>query len=143
MKVLDSPIANQVEATYCLEVGDFHFFKNLVVAEFKQGAYVSFEDYKEAYELCLDIFNNTPFGFISNRVNSYSINLVDAQEHRKKLKLLHTYAIVTYSHNSKRMLVVEDHYFNLKRKRFNAFIDAFNWVNKKVVLATQSVKENH
>ena len=145
MKVLESPLSKSVQATYCLDIGDFHFFENFVVAEFKQGAYVSFNDFKEIFDLSLEFFDTKPYGFISNRVNSFSVNLLDIIKHKHNISHLSAYAIVTYSHNTKRMLAIEDYYFKSKRKRFNSLIDAANWVIEKTTTAstTPSNKFHH
>ncbi|WP_338733860.1 hypothetical protein [Mangrovimonas cancribranchiae] len=131
MKVLESPIAKHVEATYCLEIGDFHFFENYLIAEFKQGVCVSFNDLKEVYDLLLDYYKGDTYGFISNRINSYSIDVIDMNRHFEKLNQISAYAIVTYNLNTKRVLAVEDYYFNLKRERFTSLLEASNWVANK------------
>lgn len=136
--VLDSPLSENVQATYCLDIGDFHFFSDFVVAEFKQGAYVSFSDFKEIFDLSQEFFESQPYGFISNRVNSFSVNLLDILKHRQKVKHLKAYAIVTYNHNSKRMLAIEDYYFKFQRKRFNSFLDAARWVTAQVKSAQET-----
>lgn len=140
MTVLDSPLSKSVQATYCLGVGDFHFFNNFVVAEFKQGVYVSYNDFKEIFELAQEFYGTNPVGFISNRVNSFSINLLDAIKYRQKANSFSGYAIVTYNHNTRRILAIEDYYFNIKRKRFNSLVDAAEWVNKKVTKATKKLQ---
>lgn len=131
LTVLDSPLSENVQATYCLDIGDFHFFNNFIIAEYKQGAYVSFEDFSEIYDLCEEFYDSKPYGFISNRVNSFSVNLLDIIKHREKAKNLNAYAIVTYKQNAKRMLAMEDHYFNYKRMRFNSLMEATNWIREK------------
>ena len=133
MTVLDSPLSKNVQATYCLDIGDFHFFDNFIVAEFKQGSYVSFEDFKEIFDLSQEFFEGRPSGFVSNRINSYSINLLDIVDHKEKFKNLGAYAIVTYNHNTKRMLAIEDYYFSFNRERFNVLIDAVKWVKKELI----------
>lgn len=141
MKVLDSPLSKNVQATYCLDIGDFHFFNNFIVAEFKQGAFVSFSDFNEIYDLSLEFYNTKPYGFISNRVNSYSINLLDIKDNKYKLEQLHAYAIVTYNHNAKRMLAIENYYFGIKRKSFNSLLEAAQWINKKVMVKSKDIKK--
>jgi len=132
MKVLDSCFANQVEATYCIEIGDFHFFKDFVIAEFNQGCYVSFKDLYDIHDLGSLFYQDGHFGFISNRVNSYSIDLIDFHKNRNKLKLIDFYAIVTYSHFSKKMLPMEDYYFRIDRHSFNYLDNAIHWIFKKI-----------
>jgi hypothetical protein len=134
LTVLDSPLSKNVQATYCLEIGDFHFFSNFIIAEFKQGANVSFEDFSEIYELSIEFFGSDPYGFISNRVNSYSINLLDVIKHKGKGENLKANAIVTYNYNTVRVLAIEDHYFNSKRERFKSLIDAANWVKETILV---------
>ena len=143
MTILDSPLSKNVQATYCLDIGDFHFFSDFIVAEFKQGSYVSFSDFEEIFDLSSEFFGSKSYGFISNRVNSFSVNLLDIVNHRKKLEHLNAYAIVTYSHNSKRMLAIEDHYFKFERKRFNSLIDAAKWVVNEVSKATTKSNKSH
>ncbi len=142
MTILDSPLSKNVQATYCLDIGDFHFFNDFIVAEFRQGTYVSFSDFEEIFDLSLEFFGSKSYGFISNRVNSFSVNLLDIIKHREKIEHLSAYAIVTYNHNSKRILAIEDYYFKFERKRFNSLIDAAKWVVSEVANTSKSNKSH-
>ena len=132
MTVKESKLSKHIEATYRLKIGDFHFFKNFVVAEFNEGVYASYKDLEESYDLALDYYKDRSYGFISNRINSYSINIMDVLKYQSKFKGLRAYAIVTHNRSSKISLQVEDYYFKLKRTRFNSLIDAAKWVNDKI-----------
>lgn len=137
MTAKESPFSKHIEATYRLKVGDFHFLRNFVVAEFNEGVNASYHDLEEAHDLAKDYYKEKPFGFISNRINSYSINIMDVLKHQNKFKDLNAYAIVTHHRSSKISLIVEDYYFKLKRQRFNSLSEAAKWVNEHVNLSRQ------
>lgn len=143
MKVLDSPLSDFVQATYCLEVGNFHYFNDFLIAEINAGVMVTFEDVKDIFDLNLEFFGERPFGFISNRINSYSIDLVDLAKNSEQYLRSCAYAIVTYSDNSRRVLNIEDHYINFNRKRFNDLQTAIKWVMQKVKDTTSSLDKSH
>lgn len=140
MLVTDSPLASEIEATYCLKIGDFHFFKNFIVTEFNEGVNVSFDDFKEIYELSQEYFEGRPYGVISNRINSYSIDLIDILRHMNKPGNLRAYAIVPHHNSSRPALILEDHYFKMQRKRFYSIVEAAKWINFKIKKATESSK---
>lgn len=132
MKVLNSRFAKHIEATYSLKIGDFHFFNHFLIAEFSQGCCVTSNDLTDIYDIASSFYRNKPYGFISNRIYSYSIDLVDFYKNSNKLNLIGSYAVVTYNDLSKKMLPMEDYYFKINRYRFNSLDNAVNWVLNEI-----------
>ncbi|RNL91409.1 hypothetical protein ED312_04340 [Sinomicrobium pectinilyticum] len=57
-----------------LDFGYLEFYENFVIAEINEGIHLVSEQNNILLSLCLKNFRNKPFGFISNRIYSYSID---------------------------------------------------------------------
>jgi hypothetical protein len=111
-------------------LGRLYLFDNYVVAEFKEGVDITFDNFNEVTSIIKTKFKDKPFGFIGNRLNSYSINLRDAPKFNAYFPNLKAYAIVAYSVMTKRVFEVENHFFTFNRKAFKNLEDATGWVEK-------------
>lgn len=130
MLVQDSPYYCNVINHKIVDIGNLYFFQNYLIAEINEGVNISFENFKESTELILAHFGDNHFGFIGNRVNSYSIVITDAREFNKAFKNLKAYATVTYNLFAENMLEVENHFFDFNKKNFTTLIEAVNWVEE-------------
>ncbi len=63
-----------IESALKLEFGTVTFFKNIQIAELNEGILFDIPKNQELLALARERFNNQPYGYISNRVNSYSVN---------------------------------------------------------------------
>ncbi len=99
-----------------------------MVAEFKEGADINFKNFDELAFLVKTHFEDQPFGFIANRINSYSINLNDAQIFNETFKNLKAYAIIVYSNLTERIIEIESLFFKFNRKVFKDFENAITWI---------------
>ncbi|NNC46354.1 MAG: hypothetical protein HKN99_10775, partial [Winogradskyella sp.] len=53
-------------------IGDVYFFENFFIGEFYEGLDLNFENFEEVTHLIKRYYQNKPFGFIANRINSYA-----------------------------------------------------------------------
>ncbi|MCX7549807.1 hypothetical protein [Xanthomarina sp. F2636L] len=143
MKVINSPIKHLIEDTIHLKTGDFYFFKDFIIAEFKEGSHISFNEFEEVmelgkkkYKLENDKLNSVPIGFISNRIHSYSVDLIDMFKNSKFTNQLSAYAIVSYSEVTRKFLSLEDQYFVIPRQKFNNLLEAVDWVESEIKIKT-------
>lgn len=135
MNLKSSSLYKEVKKTYSLKTGDIHLFNHFIVAEFKEEVNLCFESIIEIIEILQQNFNlSSPFGFISNRINSYSIILTDVLKLKDELKNLSAYAVVTYSEATKRNLEIEGYFLNFNRKHFNSLHEAKIWVEKELTI---------
>lgn len=115
-----------------LPLGRIYIFENYVVAEFKEGVDINFDNFSDMSEIIKKEFADKPFGFIANRINSYSINLMDAHKFNAYFPNLKAYAIVAYTPMTKRIFEVENHFFTFNREAFISLKEASHWVEKSL-----------
>jgi hypothetical protein len=129
--MINSPYLNSKDYTLLnVKLGSVYLFDNYVVTEFKEGVDVNFDNFKEVSEIIKTHFNNKPFGFIANRLNSYSIDLTDAKKFNANFPNLEAYAIVLYNSLTQRVFEIENHFFEYNRAAFKTLENAAEWVEE-------------
>jgi len=133
MKVLESKIANQVKKALKTSIGELYFFNNIVVSEFKEGVHITYENAQELISELRHYFGESkPFGFISNMVNSYSMNPTDTPRIKEELKNLLAYGVVTYNQAGKLNAEIENNFCENQNIFFRDLYQATNTVYNKV-----------
>ena len=131
----NSPNLNKKDHTcHNVTLGRLYLFDNYVVAEFKEGVDINFDNFSDVTEIIKKQFNDQPFGFISNRLNSYSIDLTDATKFNTYFPNLKAYAIVAYTAMTRRVFEVENHFFNFNREAFKNLELAAEWVEHTLTI---------
>ncbi len=127
----NSPNLNKKDHTHHnVTLGSLYLFDNYVVAEFKEGVDINFDNFSDVTEIVKKQFNDKPFGFIANRLNSYSIDLTDATKFNAYFPNLQAYAIVAYTVMTRRVFEVENHFFDFNREAFKNLEQASEWVER-------------
>ncbi|ALJ03881.1 hypothetical protein APS56_01365 [Pseudalgibacter alginicilyticus] len=130
MSVTESTLYPSVIAQETIALGNLFFFDNYVIAEFHEGVNISYENFKESKVLMKKYFGNRKFGFIGNRINSYSIVISEAPLFNETFKNLSAYATVTYNAFAEKVFDVENHFFKFNKKNFTCLLESTNWVEK-------------
>ena len=115
------------------KIGSLYFFERFVVSEFNEGEHINFENFKTPSEIINSFYDERPFGFIANRINSYSIELNDTKKWNSTFPTLKAYAVVServFSHN---LFILENKFFEYNRKIFENLDDAINWVETTLI----------
>lgn len=128
MLVKESILYKKIKSHQRVELGELFFFETYFIAEFNEGVNIDFDNFEECEALIKEHFKDKDFGFISNRVNSYSIVLTDAPLFNKTFHNLKAYATVTYSIFAEKVFEVEKHFFKFNKRNFNNLMDAVAWV---------------
>jgi hypothetical protein len=127
----NSPNLNKKDHTrHNVTLGSLYLFDNYIVAEFKEGVDINFDNFSDVTEIIKKKFNDRPFGFIANRLSSYSIDLTDATKFNTYFPNLKAYAIVAYTVMTRRVFEVENHFFTFNREVFKNLEQASEWVDK-------------
>ena len=127
--MITSPRINNTNFTSLrVELGELRFNHSYMVAVFDEGVDLNFENFGEITNIIKTHFGDRPFGFISNRINSYSINLSDANKFNKLFNNLKAYAVVAHNPITEKVFEIEDHFFKFNRKSFRNINDAIDWV---------------
>ncbi|TXE15150.1 hypothetical protein FUA26_01175 [Seonamhaeicola algicola] len=128
MLVKKSFLEKKIIAEKTIPIGSLYFFENFLVAEFNEGVVVNFESFNDATTLVKEFYGNKPFGFISNRVNSYAIDLYDAPLFMKEFTNLEAYATVIYNAINNKLFELEKRFFKFNKENFTDLNLAVNWV---------------
>ncbi|WP_353777786.1 hypothetical protein [Winogradskyella sp. 3972H.M.0a.05] len=132
MTVEKSPLFTLVQNMHEINIGKLYFFDTFVIAEFNEGENIGFDNFYEAHKLIKQYFDDRPFGFIANRINSYSIILPDAEQFNKAYPNLKAYAIVTERTITKKIFEIENHFFKFNRELFSNVDDAITWTEMQL-----------
>ncbi len=130
MRVTQTKLYKNCIAHKTIYLGDLYFFENYVIAEFKEGTNLCFENFKDAALLIKQFYGNSNFGFINNRIYSHSVLLADAPLFNKSFKNLKACASVIYSIFGDRSFELEKHFFDFNNKKFTDLNLANTWVIK-------------
>lgn len=130
---INSPNYNPKKYTLIkVKLGQMYLFENYMITEFYEGVDIKFENFSEVAELVKIHYKNEPFGFISNRINSYSIDLNDADLYNKTFPNLKAYAVVVYKPLTEAIFEVENYFFKFNRKVFKTLSNAIEWVEDEL-----------
>ena len=128
--MIKNPYLNSKDYTLLnVKLGKVYLFDNYVITEFNEGVDINFDNFNEVTEIIKKQFDDKPFGFIANRLNSYSINLTDASEFNSNFPNLKAYAIVVYNSLTQRVFEIENHFFKFNRQAFKSIEQAIEWVD--------------
>ncbi len=113
------------------EFGEIRVFKNFVVVVMKEGINVIPEYNDDLVNISKNYFINRPFGYITYRKNSYS---VDPMIYLKTSKIDNLIAFAVVSDDGLKVsnLAVEKRFLTKPFKHFNNLDNAKNWVNKLI-----------
>ena len=127
--MIKNPYLNSKDYTLLnVKLGKVYLFDNYVITEFNEGVDINFDNFNEVTEIIKKQFDDKPFGFIANRLNSYSINLTDASTFNSNFPNLKAYAIVVYNSLTQRVFEIENHFFKFNRQAFKSIEQAIEWV---------------
>lgn len=133
MRTIDSPIYLEVLEKQHLTIGDFYFFKNLLIAEVKEGIHLDTKNTATLLKIINSFFKDRPFGHIANRINQYSVSPLDLARYSKKLDNVVSFCAIVYNKPYDEMSVkIEQHFLEEPLHIASNLEDAANWSNKKV-----------
>ncbi len=78
MLVAESKLKHELQDVYILSTGMFYFFDDFIISEMNEGVHFNWEAAQDIIELALNHYgSDSKISYISNRVNSYSIEAQD------------------------------------------------------------------
>ncbi|EDP70584.1 hypothetical protein FBALC1_07493 [Flavobacteriales bacterium ALC-1] len=133
MSIRNTELAPQIIKQTTSDVGIVHFFNHLAVVEFNEGAHIDLSAVKKTLNDLLEYFGNSkPFGIIANRVNSYSISLLDLKEARQSLPNLSAYGIVSYNDATRMNAEIESSFCEWKDICFDSIYEGLDTIYDRV-----------
>jgi len=117
------------------KIGSFYFYDNFIVSEINEGVIIDLDIILQfTFKHTKKYFPpNVPFVFISNRINSYSLNPTIHYETAKVLKNTKGYAVVAYDDINKKVAKLEMAFLKIPTKIFNSLDDAIKWVDELTI----------
>ncbi len=119
------------------EFCDFSIFDNFMIAVMHEGVTVLPEHNSVLIELAEKYFKDKPFAYITNRINSYSVD-PKVFEETSKIKNLIAFAVVSQSDVRIANADFERKFLSKPHKSFTKLIDAITWCEQ---LVEESKKE--
>jgi hypothetical protein len=131
-------IGKQLKDTYAFRDGKLYFYNDLIIGEVNEGAHVSSETLLSFFEFFHENYK-VPFGYISYRKNSYSI---DPQIYSKlpKHNLLKGIAVVSNDKFSSLNAHVEKKFFKGPFELFTTIDAAVNWLDTLAPANNNNIK---
>ncbi len=114
------------------DFGKIQIEQNFVIGTMKEGSHVDRASNQLLLSFCKDYFSDEPFGYISHRLNSYSVDptvYMDAGSH-PGLKAI---AVVFDNPLIKSNVVLEKQFFNQPFESFNSVDEAKKWLSELLI----------
>jgi hypothetical protein len=127
MTIENSTLKDHVTATSDLDLGRFYFLNNFVITEFKEGVHLTYENTKELFKLAKKHFGSNLFGYVSNRVNNYSVSPTDYPLFDNELSNISVFGVVCYNQNNKSNIDIENRFSKNNIQVFDNLYYAAIW----------------
>ncbi|WP_292944876.1 hypothetical protein [Olleya sp. UBA1516] len=138
MNIINSEIYNQIKEVHKFPMGDLFFFENMIIAQVNEGEHVSFDSTKIAFKCIYDYYEafKKPFGIISNRLNKYSIEVLDLPKYSKNLPNLKLYGVVGYTNFNDINISLEKQFSKIPVLDFDNITKAYDTINDYILNST-------
>lgn len=133
-------VGKQLKNTYTFDNGTIYFYEDLVISEIKEGVHLPAEDLLTFFEFVMENFK-TPFGYISHRINSYSID-PKIYSMLPQHSLMKGIAVVSENKFSSLNAHVEKNFYNGRYELFTNIEAAINWLDTILPLEEDHQKSN-
>ncbi|MDP5158656.1 MAG: hypothetical protein NWQ07_08785 [Flaviramulus sp.] len=109
--------------------GNYYFFENFVVAELFEGVHFDWDKVKKLITEIIKFYGqDAQIGFISNRVNHYSIDPQNWTRLEKEYNLIVASAIIMYNNLTYINASIERQFTKKSIKRCTSITEAFDWM---------------
>ena len=113
MKIQNSNYLKDVIEVFPCNIGKVFFYKDLAIVEAKQGMHVCYENTKDLAIKIKDFFGSRKFGLISNRINDYSVEILDYERFYNYLPNLVAHGITYYNSQTSFNVELEKNYIGV------------------------------
>lgn len=134
MTIVNSNVASQIVKQEQSDAGMLHFFNHIAVVEFNEGLHVDLNSGRQTIHDLMDYFGDTkPFGLIANRVNSYSISLLETIEVKSIFPNMVAYGVVSHNEAGRMNAIIESNFCSLKDISFDNLYEGLDTVYLRVM----------
>ena len=133
MKIIESDFANQIIKFVENQLGNIFFFNHVAVVELKEGIHFDLSNAAMIIDELNSYFGSSqPYGVVANRINSYSVNLIETPQYKEKAKNLYAYGVVGHDLAGKMNAEMENDFCTSQKVDFDNIYEAINKVYEKV-----------
>lgn len=133
MTIKDSALASEANYIYNLKSGDLYFYDDYIISEVHEGVTIMHKDSLEILNLVHKHYGfKKPYGLISHRLNSYSVNLSELLPIAHEFGLLVANAVVAYTEISLKNFEIEKRVLMLKGESFRNMDEAIKWTKDEI-----------
>jgi predicted DNA-binding protein (MmcQ/YjbR family) len=133
MKIIESDLSNQIVAFVQNKLGNIFFFNHIAVIELNEGIHFNIKNAPVILNELKAYFGEIrPFGVVANRINSYSVDLLDTPKYKATLKNLISYGVVGHDAASKINATIESSFCEAEKVDHDTIYDAINNVYNTV-----------
>ncbi|MDG4715439.1 MULTISPECIES: hypothetical protein [Winogradskyella] len=133
MGIEHTPLASKIIGKTSTEFGVTHFFRDIAVIEFNEGTHIDLKAVSPTINSIKNYYGTSkPFGIIANRINSYSISLLDLKNARQKLPNLAAYGIVSYTDATRMNAEIESSFCQWNDICFDNLYESLNTIQQRI-----------
>lgn len=133
MKIIESDFSNQILKFVQNHVGNIFFFNHIAVVELNEGVHFDTNNAPLIIDELVSYFGeNKPYGVVANRVNSYSVDLLNTPLYKQRAKNLYAYGVVGHDLASKMNAEMENDFCVSEKVDYENIYEAINMVYNKI-----------
>lgn len=133
MTITDSNVAPHIIKRTMSEIGSTHFFNHIAVMEFNEGSHVDLISFGQTMHDITTYFGTTkPFGIVSNRVHSYSVDILDIDKVPQLMPNMVAYGIVTHNEAGRMNAIIESNFCKSKDICFDNLYEGLDTIYQRV-----------
>lgn len=126
--MLVRPFHTSFIAEHELGIGNFKFYKNVVIGQVYEGVNVTYENALPLFGLVLDYYSEeTPLVYLSDRQNSYSTDPTMYFEVKKIFPNIKGYGMIVYDDLKRRVAALEQKFLEYPTAVFTSRDKALVW----------------
>jgi len=128
MRIEDSKHINNSHKKVEMPFGNFYFFNEFLLSELNQGVHFSWDKVKKISDLATEFYGkDNRVVYISNRVNSYSIEPQSWLKFDKEYNFFKASAIIAYDMKGGLSVVLEKLFSQKRIQKFTDLDSAIDW----------------
>ena len=133
MKTIESNLRPGIIEAHNFIIGNLYLFENIAVSEIHEGKHLCLETANDYLSAISKFYGNKKsFGYISNRINSFSIEALEFPEFIAFLKNLKAFSTITYKNIDDMTSDIERQFCPIPYEKYDSLYDGFICMNKKL-----------
>ena len=133
MKIIETDFSEQILKFVKNKIGNIFFFNHVAVVEINDGVHFNLINAPLIIDELVSYFGDTlPYGVIANRVNSYSVDLLQTPNFKESAKNLYAYGVVGHDLAGKMNAEMENDFCAADNIDYDNIYEAIHKVYKKV-----------